>query len=341
MVTSFLYDETGFAEKELKTVAEIKDIVNASPDKMHWIDVKGFGDQIFLEQLAEAFGIHRLQMEDVVNVYQRPKIEDQNDYLFIISRVMEEKEGNLRNEQLSIFLGNNFVLTIQENYEDQLEPVRNRLRQGKGLIRKSGSGYLTYALMDTVLDNYFPILEKLGEHLDQLEEELIEQPTRAALNQVLLIKRDLILMRRAIWSERDKLNEILRSNFSFFPQQSRMYLRDTYDHAIQVLDLVESYKEVTASMMDIYHSSVSNKLNQVMKVLTIISTVFIPLTFIVGVYGMNFSRNNPVDGSSLPLNMPELYSPYGYIGVMVFMLLIVILQVIFFFKKGWLTRGNP
>ena len=225
------------------------------------------------------------------------------------------------------------------HYEDVLEPVRVRLRHGKGLIRTSGPGYLAYALIDTVIDNYFPILERIGEQLDTLEEELLESPTRESLNQVLLVKRELIAIRRAIWSERDKLNEILRSNLDFFSEQSRLYIRDTYDHTIQILDIVDSYKEVTASMMDVYHSSVSNKLNQVMKVLTIISTIFIPLTFIVGVYGMNFARTNPVDGSAMPWSMPELYSPYGYIGVLIIMVVIVILQVIFFFKKGWLSRS--
>ncbi|HNQ61213.1 MAG TPA: magnesium/cobalt transporter CorA, partial [Bacteroidia bacterium] len=236
-------------------------------------------------------------------------------------------------------LGRNFVLTFQEHYEDVLEPVRVRLRQGKGLIRSSGAGYLAYALVDTVIDNYFPILERIGDQLDGLEEELLENPTRESLNQVLEIKRELISIRRAIWSERDKLNEILRSSLDFFTDQSKIYIRDTYDHTIQILDIVDSYKEVTASMMDVYHSSVSNKLNQVMKVLTIISTIFIPLTFIVGVYGMNFARVNPDDGNAMPLSMPELYSPYGYIFVWVIMVVIVILQVVFFFRKGWLSRS--
>lgn len=339
VIHSFLYDSDSCDEKELHSIEQIRTQIGSSPGKFHWIEVRGFGDQQFLEQLADSFGIHRLQIEDVVTGYQRPKTEEQEDYLFIVTRVLQEKEGRIVNEQLNIFLGRNFVLTFQEAYEDVLDPVRVRLRHGKGQIRKAGSGYLTYALMDTVIDNYFPILEKIGERLDHLEEELIENPSRDSLNEVLSIKRDLIVLRRAIWSERDKLNEILRGNLEFFKEQSRLYIRDTYDHTIQILDIVDSFREVTSSLMDVYHSSVSNKLNQVMKVLTIISTVFIPLTFIVGVYGMNFARQNPVDGSSLPLNMPELYSPYGYVGVILVMILIVILQVIFFFKKGWLTRS--
>jgi magnesium transporter len=339
VINTFVYNGEVCVEKELKTIDEITAQLTDSADKFHWIDVKGFGDQKFLEQIADGFGIHRLQIEDVVNGYQRPKVEEQPGYLYIVSRVLEEKERSLVNGQLNLFLGKNFVLTFQENYEDVFDPVRVRIRHGKGLIRTSGAGYLAYAIMDTVIDNYFPILERIGEQLDALEDELIESPSRDSLDQVLSIKRELIAIRRAIWSERDKLNEILRSTLDFFSDQSRLYIRDTYDHTIQILDIVDSYKEVTASLMDVYHSSVSNKLNQVMKVLTIISTIFIPLTFIVGVYGMNFARQNPVDGSSLPLNMPELYSPYGYIYVLITMLVIVILQVIFFFRKGWLSRS--
>ena len=298
IIKSFLYSADQCVEKDLSTIEEISSQINNNPDNFHWIDVKGFGDQHFLEKIALSFGIHLLHIEDLVNAYQRPKVEEQNDYLFIVSRVLEEKEGKIQNVQLSIFLGRNFVFTFQESYEDVFEPVRVRLRHGKGLIRGAGSGYLAYVLTDTVVDNYFPILERIGEQLVLLEDELIEDATKESLDQVLSIKRELISVRRAVWSERDKLNEILRSTLDFFSDQHKIYIRDTYDHTIQIIDIVDSYKEVTASLMDVYHSSVSNKLNQVMKVLTIISTIFIPLTFIVGVYGMNFSRIDPLNGSS-------------------------------------------
>jgi magnesium transporter len=193
--------------------------------------------------------------------------------------------------------------------------------------------------MDTILDHYYPILEKAGEKLEDLQDELIANPSRAALDQVLLIKKELFLLRRIIWSERDKFNDIIRSNFYSIKEESKLFYRDSYDHCIQLLDLIESYREITASLMDVYHSGVSNRLNQVMKVLTIISTIFIPLTFIVGVYGMNFSAVNPTTGAQLPLNMPELYSPYGYITVMAVMIVIVIFQIAFFVKKGWLTKN--
>lgn len=339
-IRSFIYNIDSYRETELSAISEIKTQLAAEPEKVHWFDIKGFGDKHFLEQLADCFGIHRLQMEDVVNVYQRPKIEDYKEHLFLISRVMTEKEDQLINDQLSLFLGKNYVITIQDKYEDLLEPVRERIRHGKGFVRKYGSDYLCYALMDVVLDNYYPILEKLGDRLDELQDRLILNPSKEALNHVLQIKRELIVLRRSIWSERDKINDILRSSFQSITDMTKIFYRDSYDHCIQILDLVESYKEVTASLMDVYHSSVSNKLNQVMKVLTIISTVFIPLTFVVGLYGMNFAHSNPKTGEALPFNMPELYSPYGYLGVWLLMVLMVIGQIYFFYKKGWLTRGN-
>jgi magnesium transporter len=207
-------------------------------------------------------------------------------------------------------------------------------------MRQSGADYLAYSLMDVVIDNYYPILEKMGDYLDDLQDELISTPSRDALNRVLQKKRDLILLRRTIWTERDKMNDILRSSFSEINEGTKVFYRDSYDHCIQLLDLVESYKEVTATLMDVYQSSVSNRLNQVMKVLTIISTVFIPLTFVVGLYGMNFTSHDPRTGSFLPFNMPELYSPYGYLMIWGVMILMVIAQLIFFYKKGWLKKGE-
>ena len=306
---------------------------------LHSLSQNLFSNKLFFEQLADNFGIHRLQMEDVVNVYQRPKVEEYNGHVFFISRVLSENEGVYQNDQLSIFLGSNFVISIQDKYEDILDPVRNRIRLGKGYLRRNGADYLVYSLMDIVIDNYYPILEKMGDSLDDLQDELISNPTREALNRLLQKKRDLVLLRRTIWTERDKMNDILRSAFTEVNEGTKVFFRDTYDHCIQLLDLVESYKEVTASLMDVYHSSVSNRLNQVMKVLTIISTVFIPLTFIVGLYGMNFSRHDPKTGMDLPMNMPELYSPYGYLAVCIVMVLIVIGQVIYFYKKGWLNKS--
>jgi magnesium transporter len=340
MVKIFSYDASSFEEQTVEGVAAIKAQVEARPGMNHWIDIRGFGDKVFFEQVADCFGIHRLQMEDVFNVYQRSKAEDYQGHLFLISRCLKEEHGSFINDQLSLFLGKNFVITIQDKYEDLLEPVRDRLRLGKGYIRKFDTDYLVYALMDVVLDNFFPVIEIISDRLDHLQDALIDNPTRDLLNQVLQIKRDLIMIRRAIWSERDKINDILRSNFPLISDSTKIFFRDSYDHCVHIIDLVESYKEVTASLMDVYMSSVSNKMNQVMKVLTIISTIFIPLTFIVGLYGMNFAYKDPVSGQFLPLNMPELYSPYGYVTVIALMFVVVIGLIYFFIKKGWLTKGN-
>ncbi len=336
---SFYYDELTLLENELFSVEDINNQLKESPEKTHWFDIKGFGNNIFFEQLADSFGIHRLQMEDVINVYQRPKVEEYLGHVFFVSRVLYEDQNTFHNDQLSIFLGKNFVITIQDKYEDILEPLRIRLRQGKGNLRRSGADYLAYSLTDIVVDNYYPILEKTGEQLDDLQDELLVNPSTETLNRILQKKRDLILIRRTIWSERDKMNDILRSSFTEVSESTKVYFRDTYDHCIQLLDLVESYKEVTASLMDVYQSSVSNRLNQVMKVLTIISTIFIPLTFVVGLYGMNFARHDPKTGADLPYNMPELYSPHGYIIVCLIMVTMVIFQIIFFVKKGWLKKS--
>ena len=334
------YNAETFEEKELSGVNAIKSLLENFPDKNHWIDIRGFGDKLFFEQVADCFGIHRLQMEDVFNVYQRAKVEEYQGHLFFISRCIKEENGVLSNDQLSLFLGKNFVISIQEKYEDMLEPVRERIRLGKGYVRKYGTDYLVYALMDVVLDNFFPVIESISDRLDVLQDALIDNPTRDLLNKVLQTKRDLILLRRSIWSERDKINDILRSTFPLISDSVKIFFRDSYDHCVHIIDLVESYKEVTASLMDVYMSSVSNKMNQVMKVLTIISTVFIPLTFIVGLYGMNFSYTDPVTGKILPWNMPELYSPYGYVTVVGIMIVIVIGLIYFFVKKGWLSKGN-
>ena len=339
-VKIFSYDALSFEELEVSGVKAIKSQIDSFPDKNHWIDIRGFGDKAFFEQVADCFGIHRLQMEDVVNVYQRAKVEEYQGHLFCVSRCIKEENGIIINDQLSLFVGNNFVISIQDKYEDLLEPVRDRIRHGKGYVRKYGADYLSYALMDVVLDNFFPVLERVSDRLDELQDALIDNPTRDLLNRVLQTKRDLIMLRRSIWSEREKMNDILRSSFSLIAEPTKIFFRDSYDHCVHVLDLVESYKEVTASLMDVYMSSVSNRMNQVMKVLTIISTIFIPLTFIVGLYGMNFAHTNPKTGEALPFNMPELYSPYGYITVNAIMILIVIGLVVFFIKKGWLTKGN-
>lgn len=334
------YDSNHLEEITVTGIKEIDQQFEKYPDRIHWIHIKGFGDKQLFEDLSGYFQIHGLEMEDVLNNHQRPKMEEHEGHIFIVSRMLYQQPNcDMMNDQMNVFLGKNYVISIQEKYDDLFEPVRQRLRLGKGYLRKSEADYLAYALLDSIVDNYFPLMEKIGDQLDELEDELLATPTRSCLLKIQNTKRKLIVFRRSIFAERDKVNDMLRTNNDLISNNSKVYLRDTYDHTIQVMDLVESYKEITASMMDIYLSSVSNRMNQIMKVLAVISTIFIPLTFIVGVYGMNFAEKDQVTGEVFPLNMPELYAPYGYVGIWIVMLLIVILQLVFFYKKGWLTKS--
>ena len=325
-------------EMPFDSLDQVQERIEKYPEMIHWVELKGFGDRSLLERFCYEYNIHRLEMEDVINTYQRPKLEEFDDHLFIVTRLLKMNEGRLHNDQLSLFVKENMVITIQEYYDDYFEAIRTRIRSGKGHLRSSSSDYLSYTLLDSIVDTYFPLLEVLGERLDELEDELFTKPTRSSLQRIQQIKRELIVLRRSVFAERDKVNDILRSTSEIISDQTKLYFRDTYDHTIQVMDLVESYKEITASLMDIYLSSVSNKLNAVMKVLAVISTIFIPLTFIVGVYGMNFPNVDPETGEKLPLNMPELYSPFGYVGVMLFMLILVLIQLYVFWRKGWMDK---
>ena len=332
------YNETEISTREITSVAQLSEQISAQPNMSHWVEIVGFGDKLLFEDLANHFNIHRLEMEDVLSGYQRPKLEEAEGHLFIVSRsIRYELNEDIQDDQVSIFIYPEYVISIQERQNSDFAPVRDRLIQNRGILRKSGASYMGYALLDAVVDNYFPFLEKLGNFLDELEDVLLNEPDIYSLQNIQGIKRKLIFSRRIAWSEREKLNDILRTHSPLLSDVSKRYLRDTYDHTIQVMDIIDSYREITASLMDIYLSSVSNRLNKVMKVLTIISTIFIPLTFIVGLYGMNFAFVHPQTGEILPMNMPELYSPYGYIGVLVAMLLIVIVQVFYFYKKGWLS----
>lgn len=338
IVTVYSFSKDFLEETPVKDFDELKELLKNQPDDaICWINVKGLKDAQFLKEIADHYQINSLEIEDVLHSLQRPKLEEYDNHLFIISRMLYLNGDNcLINEQHATFVFDNTVLTFQESYVECLEPVKARLRNGKGNIRVSGSIYLAYAILDNLLDNYFPILENLSDRLELIEDELYKRPEKALMFRLQEIKRDLIVSRRAVWPERDKLNDMIRSESPFLTNQAKTYLKDSYDHCIQLMDMVESYKEIAWSLMDLYLSTVSNKMNEIMKVLTVISSIFIPLTFIVGVYGMNFVRDHPETGETMWLNMPELYSPYGYVAVMAFMFLIAVIQIIIFWKKGWL-----
>jgi magnesium transporter len=277
-------------------------------------------------------------MEDVLNDYQRPKVEESNGSLFIVSRMVSfTPDKTIDDDQLSIFTGHNYIITFQSDYDDCLHILRDRIRQGKGAVRRRPVLYMAYAVMDVIIDNYFPALSDMNDYLESLEDCLFQQPEKKTLNQILDIRREVAKLRRISWPERDKINEMLR-NEDMVPEEMRIYFKDAYDHTVQIIDLVENYKETTANLTELYLSNVSNRMNEIMKVLTIISSIFIPLSFFASLYGMNFSRENPNGGTNY-LNMPELYHPYGYVFTLSFMAVVVLIQIYYFWRKGWLSRS--
>ena len=301
-------------------------------ESVSWVDLKGLGSEDVLQRMGQVFDLHPLVLEDVVNVPQRPKVEDYDDQLLIIARmVMLEEDGDgFMTEQVSFILGQHYLLTVQEEPKyDCFGPIRERIRTNKGIIRRSGPDYLAYSLLDSIIDGFFPVLEAYGEALEDLEDEVVANPSRQTLQKVHALKRQLLTLRRAIWPQRDAINSLIRDSSDLVSDEVRVYLRDCYDHTVQVLDMVETYREIASSLMDVYLSSVRNKMNEVMKVLTVISSIFIPLTFVAGVYGMNF------DPESSPFNMPELKWFWGYPACLVFMLVTGGGMFWFFKRKGW------
>jgi len=308
-------------------------------DHTHWIQVRGLGDAEMLVEIGEILGINPLVLEDISNIHQRPKFDEYDGYVFAVSRMIQfTKDYELTNHQFSAIVKDNIIITFVETYEETFEGVKHRLEAGKGSIRTAGAGYMCYALMDTILDCYFALLAQLGDQLDLVEDRLYGDTNKSVMYETQQLKRTLIVLRRSCWPERDKINDMLRSESPLVTPEVKMYLKDAYDHCIQIMDLIESYKEITSSIMDIYLSMVSNRMNEIMKVLTIISVIFIPLTFVAGIYGMNFSRVDPVTNKVMTANMPELYNPHGYVYALGGMLLIGIVQVVVFWKKGWFSK---
>lgn len=315
---------------------------NASLDDIHalrgqhavtWVDVVGLGSVDVIAAIGAEFGLHRLALEDVFNTHQRPKAEEFDDHIFIITRMFRQ-EDVARTEQVSIFLGHGFVLSFQEAAGDCLDPVRERIRQGRGRIRDKRADYLCYALLDAVVDDYFPVLERYGEVLEALEDEVIAESRPEQIGQLHELKRELLSVRRAVWPHREMINTVIRDENPLFADATRPYLRDVYDHTVQLMDIVETYREIASGLVDVYMSSVSARLNEIMKVLTIIATIFIPLGFIASLYGMNFDRASP-------WNMPELGWRFGYAFSLLLMGAVLLGLVAYFRSKGWLDRGKP
>ncbi|MCX6294629.1 MAG: magnesium/cobalt transporter CorA [Bacteroidetes bacterium] len=316
------YNETEFVEKEFHDLSECMDHVNF--EMVRWINVDGIHNVEFIEAVGKRFNIHPLTLEDIVNTNQRPKFEDYDNYVVAIMKMLYYN-SELLSEQLSVVLLDKMVISFQESHGgDAFELIRNRIRTGKGRIRKMGADYLAYALIDAVVDCYFGILEKIGDKIELLEEDLIDEPTKETMRHLHEMKREMIFLRKSVWPMRELINNMERSETELIKPSTDIYLRDVHDHTIRVIDTVETYRDLLSGMMDIYLSSVSNKMNEVMKVLTIITTIFVPVTFIAGVYGMNFE------------DMPELHSKWGYPLTWAAMLTIMISLLIYFRKKKWL-----
>ncbi len=297
-----------------------------------WLDVAGLGDADTIRAVGAEFGLHPLALEDVVSGHQRPKVEGYDDHYFIVARAVSRAEP-LDTEQVALFLGKGFVVSFREREGPCFDAVRERVRAGKGgNLRRWGGDYLAYALLDTIVDGYFPALEGLGERLEDLEDEIVVEPRRDSLRRVHELKRDLLGLRRAVWPQREAIGFLLREGETVVSKDTRIYLNDCYDHTVQLMDLVETYRDIASGLTEIYLSSMSHRLNEVMKVLTVIATIFIPLTFVAGIYGMNFDRSSP-------WNMPELGWRYGYPVCLVAMGGMGIALYVWFRKKGFIDAG--
>jgi magnesium transporter len=321
------YDPDRLEEREIEDVEMLASYREVSG--VVWVDVSGFGNEPTLRRIGEIFGVHPLAMADVVNVPQRPKVEDYEDRHLIVTQMARLRENrSVELEQLSVILGPGWVLTFQERPGDVFEPVRQRIRAGVGSIRRMSPDYLAYALLSAIVDGYFPVVEALGEEIDRLEEEVMERPAPSTLHQIHEMRRMLISLHRIQWRQRDALGSLLHEELSPFTATVRVYLRDVYDHSVQALDVIETSRDLVVGLMDIYLSTISNRMNEVMKTLTVMASIFIPLTFLAGIYGMNFEY------------MPELHWRWAYHAVWGVMIVIATGLLIWFRTRGGIGSGE-
>ena len=319
------YDECQAQEHEIKTVAECTPYKDRP--SVTWIHVDGLHDTQILKELGDLFKLHPLTLEDILNTDQRPKMEDFGEYIYLVLKTFylsEDQHHEILSEQISIVIGSGFVISFKEKETDLFKLIRERIKAGKGRLRKSGPDYLAYTLTDTIVDHYFGILEVLGDKIELLEESMIRNPSTDTIQAIQQLKREMLFLRKSVWPLRETISGLERSESPLIHETTGVYLKDIYDHTIQVIDTIETFRDMLSGMLDIYLSSISNRLNEVMKVLTIIATIFMPLTFIAGVYGMNFKY------------MPELEWPWGYFMIWGIMLIIAVSMIVFFRKRKWL-----
>jgi magnesium transporter len=323
-ITAFDYSETGFEEKEINAAEDCYPYKDKP--SVTWINVDGIHDLDVVEKAGKCFDLDPLVLEDVLNTDHRPKVEDFDTYLFIVLKTLHwtGNKEQIQAEQISLVLGRNFLISFQESSNSVFEPVRERIRKGKGRIRRMGTDFLAYSLIDNVVDNYFGILEDLGDRIEDLEVELIEKPDERTLYRIYELKKEMIFLRKSVWPLREVIGSLERGDFDLVNDSTDVFFRDTYDHTIQVIETIETFRDILSGMLDMYLSSISNRLNSVMKVLTIIATIFIPLTFIAGLYGMNFHF------------MPELGWRWGYPFALSLMAAVALTMLIFFRRRKWL-----
>lgn len=329
-ITVTTYDEEAIEEKEIEQV-EVA-IPQKKAKQVTWINLDGVHDIQHIGKIGEIFGIHPLVREDIVNTGHRPKMEIVENHIFVVLKMLsyDRAKNEVKAEQISFILGENYVLSFQEREGDVFESVRERIRKAKGRIRKMGADYLFYALIDAVVDNYFLVLEGLGEQVENVEDTLLKDPQPEVQQTIHYLKRELIFLRRSVWPLRELVNGLSRSESALIKKNTIVFFRDVYDHTIQVIETMETFRDMVSGMQDLFLTTISNKMNEVMKVLTIIATIFIPLTFIAGIYGMNF---NP---EASPFNMPELNTRFGYIAAWAVMIVTATAMVLYFKRKKWL-----
>lgn len=323
-ITVMDYTDDQVRERQVDAIEQVfplKDSPTAT-----WINIDGIHDLQLIESIGAHFGIHALTLEDIVNTGHRPKVESFDDYVFMVIKMLRFNDtgDEILSEQVSLVLGPHWLISFQEAPGDIFEPVRERIRRGRGRIRKTGCDYLAYALMDAVVDNYFVILEKIGTQIEILEDGIAEDPEMDVLHAIHALKREVIYLRKQVWPLREFVNRLIKEETELVQEGTYLFLGDVYDHVVQVIDTIESYRDLLGGLLDLYLSMVSNRMNEVVKVLTIIATIFIPITFVAGIYGMNFK------------NMPELEWPWGYGLVWALIAGIAMVMIIYFKKKRWL-----
>jgi magnesium transporter len=320
----FRYDESELIEKEVATLEELPPLKDGA---VTWINVDGLHKTEIIEKLGKMFHLHSLLLEDVLNTQQRPKVDEYDNHIYVVLRMLrhDESENVVRDEQISLVIGTGYVLSFQEGPGDVFDSVRDRIRFAKGRIRKLEADYLGYALMDTVVDNYFVVLEKFGDEIEALEQGLIRDPQQEHLHKLYHLKREMIFLSKVVWPLREVMNAFLRQEFALISKNVLLFFHDLYDHTVQIRDTIESCRDTLSGLLDIYMSGVSNKMNAIMKVLTIISTIFMPLTLITGLYGMNFDH------------MPELHWRFGYPFSIALMLMTTIGMLSYIKRENWLS----